>query len=320
MPILLAEDNQAAATQPREFGLSGSVKTDCFWHLSCMRTLVHMRQTHSFILAITVFFGGTLAAQQPGWHKFGETRPQEAPPPIPENLTLAAGTWITIRVDEPLSSDRNHAGDGFTATLVQPLVVNGFVVARRGQTFGGRVAEAVKAGRAKGTSRLGLEINEISLVDGQQLPVKTQLISRRGDTSIGRDAVAIGTTTGVGAAVGAGAAGGTGAGVGALAGAAASTIGVLMTRGKATVVYPEMVLTFRLEAPITVATERSAGAFQPVMQEDYEQQPTLYRRGPQGPPPPTYFIGGYEPDYFWGPSLFFYSGPRFYHGAGFRHW
>jgi hypothetical protein len=247
---------------------------------------------HIQLLALTVLFGGTLVAQQPGWHKFGEGRPQEAPPPMPENLTLAAGTWITIRVDEPLSSDGNHAGDAFTAALVQPLVVNGFVVARRGQTVGGRVAEAVKAGRAKGTSRLGLEINEISLVDGQQLQIKTRLISRRGDTSVGRDVAAVGTTTGVGAAVGAGAAGGTGAGVGALAGAAASTVGVLMTRGKATVVYPEMVLTFRLESPLNISTERSAGAFQPVMQEDYEQ-PTLYRRGPPAPPPPTYFIGGW---------------------------
>ena len=229
-----------------------------------MRTVVHMRHKHSFILAIIVFFGGTLAAQQPGWHKFGEARPQEAPPPIPANLTLAAGTWITIRVDEPLSSDRNHAGDAFTATLVQPLVVNGFVVARRGQTLGGRVAEAVKAGRAKGTSRLGLEINEISLVDGQQLQVKTQLISRR------------------------------------------------VTRGKATVVYPEMVLTFRLEAPLNISTERSAAAFQPVMPEDYEQQPTLYRRGPPAPPQPAYF-GGYPP-------FFLDTGVSFYRGGGFRRW
>jgi type IV secretion system protein VirB10 len=268
------------------------------------------------MLAMAVLFGGTLAAQQPGWHKFGGARPQEAPPPLPENLTLAAGTWITIRVDEPLSSDRNHAGDAFTATLVQPLVVNGFVVARRGQTVGGRVAEAAKAGRAKGTSRLGLEINEVSLVDGQQLPVKTQLISRRGDTSVGRDVAVIGTTTGVGAAVGAAAEGGTGAGIGALAGAAASTIGVLTTRGKPTVVYPEMVLTFRVEAPLNISTERSAGAFQPVMPEDYEQQPTLYRRGP-APPQPAYF-GGYPP-FFLDTGVFIYSGPRF-HGGGFRHW
>jgi len=194
---------------------------------------------HIQLLALTVLFGGMLAAQEPGWHKFGEGRTQKAPP-RPANLVLGAGTWITIRLDEPLSSDHNQAEDFFTATLVHPLVADGFVVARRGQIVGGRVTEAVKGGRGKGTSRLGLEITEVSLVDGQQLPVKTQSISR-----------------------------------------------------KAKGISPEMVLTFRLEAPLNISTERSAGAFQPVMQEDYEQQPTLYRRGPQAPPPPNYFIGGW---------------------------
>jgi hypothetical protein len=128
-------------------------------------------------------------------------------------------------VNQPLSSDHNHPGDTFTATLVQPLVADGVVIARRGQTVAGRVAEARKAGRAKGTSRLGIEITEVSLVDGQQLPVKAQLMERRGDTSVGRDVGAIGVTTGAGAAIGAGVAGPFGAGVGALAGAFVSTIG-----------------------------------------------------------------------------------------------
>ena len=90
-----------------------------------------------------------------------------------------------------------------------------------------------------------------------------------------------------------------------------------MTRGKATVIYPETVLTFRLEAPLNISTEHSAAAFQPVMPEDYEQ-PSLYRRGPPPPPQPAYF-GGYPP-FFWDTGVFFYSSPRFYHGRGFRHW
>jgi len=194
-------------------------------------------------LAVAISLMGGLQAQetsQPqrapsGWHKFGESRPAERPE-LPAELRLPAGSWITIRVNEPLSSDHNQPGDSFTGTLVQPLIANGMVIARHGQMIAGRIAEAQKAGRAKGTSRLGLEVTEISLVDGQQLPVKTQLIERRGDTSVGRDVGAVGVTAGVGAAIGASAAGGFGAGVGALAGAAASTIGVLVTRGKATVV------------------------------------------------------------------------------------
>jgi hypothetical protein len=264
-----------------------------------------------------------------GWRKFGESRPVDLPPPpqAPAQLTLAAGSWITVRVNQPLSSDHNQPGDSFTGTLEQPLIANGLVVARHGQMVGGRVAEAVKAGHVKGTSRLGLQITEISLVDGQQMPVRSQLVDRTGDTSVGRDVAAVGTTTAVGAAIGAAADRGFGAGMGAIAGAGASIIGVLATRGKPTVVYPETVLTFRLEAPVTISTERSEQAFQPVGQQDYEQR-ELHRQGPPrlagpprpyGSPYPYPYVGYYPP--FYGPSLFFYSGPRFYYGRGFyRRW
>jgi hypothetical protein len=261
-----------------------------------------------------------------GWHRFGPG-PQGSMAPLPAKLTLPAGTWITIRVDQPLSSDHNQPGDFFAATLAQPLVADGIVVARRGQMVGGVVSEAVKAGRAKGVSHLRLELAELSLVDGRQVTVKSQLVDRRGDTSLGRDAAAIGTTTGVGAAIGAAAAGGFGAGMGAIAGAGASTIGVLLTRGRPTVVYPETPLTFRLEAPVMISTVSAPDAFQPVSQSDYGQS-MQYRVA--GPGPGAYsnryyssYPYGYSPYWynpywyggFWGPSFFF--GGRGYYGRGF---
>ena len=254
-----------------------------------------------YLLVLGVSLAGALAAQTGSWHKFGESRPPD-PPRAPAEVKLPAGAWITIRVNQPLSSDHNRPGDAFTATLVQPLVADGVLIARRGQTVAGRVAEARKAGRAKGTSRLGIEITQVSLVDGQQLPVKTQLMERRGDTSVGRDVGAIGVTTGAGAAIGAGVAGPFGAGVGALAGAFVSTIGVLVTRGKPTVVHPEMVLTFRLEGPLTVSIARSR-AFRLARREDYVQ-PALYPRSPPRllPPPPYYAA-----PYYWGPSFVVYG-------------
>ena len=177
-------------------------------------------------------------------------------PPRGGQLTLPAGTLVTVRTSQPLSSDHNQAGDGFTAVLQQPLVADGLVVARRGQTVLGTVTEAVKAGRARGVSHLGLQIGQLTLVDGQQMPVKTNLLEHKGNTSIGRDAVGIGATAGVGAAVGAGVAGGLGAGVGAAAGGVLGTMGVLLTRGQPTIVYPETLLVFRLESPVTISTER----------------------------------------------------------------
>ena len=64
-------------------------------------------------------------------------------------------------------------------------------------------------------------------------------MNRNGPTSEGRDAVGIGAATGVGAIIGAGAADdirGEGAAIGAGAGAAAGIIGVLLTRGKPTII------------------------------------------------------------------------------------
>ena len=236
-----------------------------------------------------------------------------------------------MRVDEPLSSDRNQSGDVFTATLAQPLVADGRVLARPGQRVQGGIVEAQKAGHVKGTSRLGLELTELSLADGRQIQIHTKMMQRQGDTSVGRDVAAVGTTTAVGAAIGAAADGGFGAGMGAIAGAAAGTIGVLATRGRATVVYPETLLTFRLEAPLNFDAQ-TAQNFAPVSPEDYEQRAGMR----QGPPPqmrqrPGYYNGGYPPYgypppyyapypyYYGGPSVFIYSGPRYY-GRGYRRW
>jgi hypothetical protein len=269
------------------------------------------------------------------YRRYPQSRRYEPAEPVPPQLTVKPGTFVTVRVDQWLSSDRNQAGDAFSATLVKPIVVDGVIVAQRGQTVAGRVAEAQKAGRVEGVSRLGLQLTELTLVDGQQLPIQSQLIMRTGGTSTGRDAAAIGTTTAVGAAAGAAAGGGMGAGIGAGAGAVAGAIGVLLTRGHPTVVYPESVLTFRVEAPVAFSTERSAQAFRYVDPEEYDR-PVWSEQPPQrtacagygcAPPPPPYYgygypgyYGGYYP-YYYGSGLSFYFGPRFYgrgyYGGGF---
>lgn len=70
--------------------------------------------------------------------------------PAPPLLTIPGGTVLLVRINEPLSSDRNQVGDQFTGVLEQPLVINGWVVARRGQVVVGQVKSVQKAGRVKG--------------------------------------------------------------------------------------------------------------------------------------------------------------------------
>jgi hypothetical protein len=240
--------------------------------------------------------------------------------PIPPRLTIKAGTYVTVRLNEILSSDRSMVGDAFTATLTKPIVVDGVVVAARGQNVTGHVTEAKKAGRVAGTSRLGIQLVELPVVDGQQLPIQSELLTRNGTTSTGRDAGAVAATTGVGAAIGAGVNGGVGAGVGAGAGLIVGLAGVLLTRGNPTVVFPETMLTFRVNQDVTVSTERSMQAFRFVQPADYGQEPALARR-PMPPRPGYGFAPGYAsypypyPYYgypYYGPGVGFYFGPGFY--------
>jgi hypothetical protein len=237
--------------------------------------------------------------------------------PVPSKLTIKSGTYVTVRLNEILSSDRSMVGDAFTATLTKPIVVDGVVIAQRGQDVTGRVTEAKKAGRVAGTSRLGVQLIELPVVDGQQLPIQSELLTRNGTTSTGRDAGAIAATTGVGAAIGAGVNGGVGAGVGAGAGLVVGLAGVLLTRGHPTAIFPETMLTFRVNQDVTVSTERSAQAFRYVQPSDYDQPaPALVRR--PMPPRPAYGYG-YAPGYGYGYPYYPYGyGPGFYYGFGPR--
>ena len=262
------------------------------------------------------------AQSQPQYQnqQYPPQQPRYESPQGPFNLTIPPGTWITVRMNEPISSERAQSGDEFLATLAQPIVVNGLVIARRGQTVQGRVTDVLRAGRIKGTSRLGIQITELSLVDGQQIPINTQFIERHGDTSVGQDLGAIGITTGIGAAIGAAAGGGWGAGIGALAGAAIGTTGILSSRGRETVLFPEQVLTFQLVAPVHVVSQAS-GAFQPGSTADYERPTRFAQAAPLARPEyqayPYYETPYYDTPFFGSFGGSFYSRPRFYGRGGY---
>jgi hypothetical protein len=182
---------------------------------------------------------------------------QTAPPlpRQPQTVTLAAGTSITVRVNETLSTNTNYPGDTFTASLANQIVVNGFVIADRGSRVIGKVVRAEKAGRVKGTAELALTLTEIHTTDGQTVRIETAPWDQQGPTSKKRDAAEMAGGAALGAIIGAIAGGGRGAAIGAGAGGAAGTGAVLTTRGKAAEVPAETRLTFTLSNNVSL-TER----------------------------------------------------------------
>jgi hypothetical protein len=229
---------------------------------------------------------------QPAPGQPDQPQPQAQPnsATVPQSLTLPAGTVIRLRVADWISTDRSVIGDLFSAELDQPIVVNGWVVARRGQAQSGRVS-LVQKGHGGGSSQLGLELPELTLVDGQQVQLQTQLYQTSAGTDRGRDVAIVGTTTGMGAVIGAIAGRGVGAAIGAGIGATAGIAGVISTPGKPTVIQPETVLSFRLQQTITISTANSQFAFQPVSQSDYDSHApqSRPRMARPGPPPPHYY-------------------------------
>ncbi|MGB8475281.1 MAG: hypothetical protein WCE61_14455 [Candidatus Acidiferrum sp.] len=278
--------------------------------------------------------------QQNGQQNPGVSLPQNPPnenlAPPPALLTIPAGTVVVMRLNNFLSSDHNHIGDQFSGVLEQPIVVNGWVVARRGQVVMGQVKSVKKAGRIKGTSQLGIELTDIVLVNGQQAPILTKLWQASRGTTHGADATTIGGTTALGALIGSAADWGTGAAIGAGAGAAAGIGAVLLTRGRPTILDPESQLSFRLEDPVKVDTTNGQQAFLPVSQQDFgphrSARPRLpmrsgyygypgYASGPcgYGYPSPCYYSPGYVGIYpsfgWWGGGFY---GRGWHGGRGYR--
>ncbi len=180
------------------------------------------------------------------------TQQAPLPAPAPRKVTIPAGTLLTVRLNETIASDKNQPGDTFTATLDQPLIVEGLVLAERGARVEGKVLEVEQAGRVRGLATLKVHLVRLHTSDGQEIAISTAPFSKTAEASKGEDAKKIGIGAAVGAAIGAIAGGGRGAAIGAGVGGAAGTGTVLATRGKPAVLPSETRLTFRLQEPVTV--------------------------------------------------------------------
>lgn len=179
-------------------------------------------------------------------------RPAPPPPPQPRSVTIPEGTTISVRLAERISTETHKDGDTFTATLAQPLVVDGLVLAERNARVQGRITQSVQAGRVKGLAQLGLELTSFTTADNQRVNIQTAPFIKTAESTRGRDAAKVGAGAAIGAAIGAIAGGGRGAAIGAGAGGAAGAGTVMVTRGKPAELPSETRLTFRITAPVTV--------------------------------------------------------------------
>ena len=179
------------------------------------------------------------------------------PPPPAASVTIKAGSVLNIRLAERISTEKHKNGDAFAATLPQPLVVDGFVIAERNSKIQGRVVQSERAGKVQGTASLSLELTQLTTSDGQKIQIHTPPVVQQGENSRRDDAKQVAIWSALGAAIGAIAGGGKGATIGAGAGAGAGAGTVAITRGKDAELATETRLSFSLSEAVTLTEKLS---------------------------------------------------------------
>jgi len=169
----------------------------------------------------------------------------------PVYVTIPAGTRISVRTVDGIDSTKNHPGDRFQASLEEPLMVDGNVIAAKGSDVYGRLAESKKSGKFTGRSQLQLELTGI-VVNGQTVPVVTEEYELTGKS---RGASTAKRTIGgaaVGSIIGAIAGGGKGAAIGAAAGGGLGAGSEIITKGDQVKVPSETLLDFTLQQDLSI--------------------------------------------------------------------
>jgi len=178
------------------------------------------------------------------------------PPPPPQKVTIPAGTQLSVRLTDPLDSEKNHVGDSFHGTLSTPIVLGGDTIIPSGADVVGRVAAVQSAGRFAGSSLLTLELTSLS-VNGKTYNVQTNQWSRQGKGEGKNTATKVGIGTAAGAILGGLIGGGKGAAIGAAGGAGAGTGVSAAKKGEQIKLSPEAVLNFQTINTLTVIPQGS---------------------------------------------------------------
>jgi hypothetical protein len=173
-------------------------------------------------------------------------------PAVSRGMTLPAGTEIAIRTVDRIASNTASLSRDYTASLDDPLIVDGVQLAQAGANAFLRVVEAKSSGLGH---RASLSITLIAVViNGERVTVETGKVDSQAGSpakrTVAGGAIGAGAGAGIGAAAGGAAGAAVGAGVGAVGGAIAGKL-----KGKPAEIPPETRFTYKLTQSATVANQ-----------------------------------------------------------------
>jgi hypothetical protein len=181
-----------------------------------------------------------------------DTAYQPPPAEAPSRRTydgpiIPAGTPLHVRLDESLGTKHDSAGERFSASLADPIMMHGQALLPVGTRFSGHITQSKQSGHVKGRAVLAIRLDSFEW-QGRQHPIDTSSIERVSRRKKGARWIAGGG--GLGALIGGIAGGGAGALIGGAAGAGAGTAGAFASGKREVNMRAETPLTFTLRAPI----------------------------------------------------------------------
>ncbi len=178
--------------------------------------------------------------------------PPVVQPARPAEVNIAAGTNLTVRINQRISVKTNRAGDRFDGEIAEPVLGDDNQIALpKGTPVNGIIAAAHKRGHFKGASILELRLTSLTL-NGNQYRLDTRDLTRTKKGKGKRSAAFIGGGSGLGMLIGGVATGGTGLLIGGLAGAGAGTAAAGLTGNRDIEIPSESIVHFKLANDLVV--------------------------------------------------------------------
>ena len=180
---------------------------------------------------------------------------------VSSDVTIPAGTTISVRTIDAIDSTRNRVGDRFEASLEEPLIVDDNVIAPKGANVYGRLEESKETGTFTGRSELRLALTGVA-VDGKTVPIVTGDYDLTGKSKGASTAKRTIGGAAIGSIIGAIAGGGKGAAIGAGTGAGVGAGSEIITKGNQVKIPSETLLDFTLEQSVTIRNMKPNTQFQ----------------------------------------------------------
>jgi type IV secretory pathway VirB10-like protein len=183
-----------------------------------------------------------------------------APPPLDEpifeEIHIPASSVIGLELESTVSTETARLEDRVDARVTRDVFSDGRLAIPAGSRVTGAVTMVERGGKVKERARLGVRFHTLVLADGTQLPIRTDAITREGESPAGDSARKIGGAAVGGAILGALIGGKKGAAIGGAAGAAGGTAIVASGDRSAATLAAGSVVTVRLSAPVAVEVQK----------------------------------------------------------------